>query len=776
MKKAVGKGKTVSRRPKGPHPPAPSPFGRGGAKTKDPAAADGRIRPLLERYCVLAGVKLHDRGGDLHELKLPAPERVHFRERAAVRVALSLEALEGSPGAEIAVLGSPFLANLVGAIRARGACRLDLGMIAPPGPHPLTPSPSGRGGTDLPIPVRNGTAHERESGLASHPIGRLLARVVLRAGAAVEEAIVESAVIDLSTGTRVSDEIAALFGELEAGRMKAAQPVAIREATFVVARAPQEMLQLLIADLREQSAERVAARQAVSETEVAAELERLDRYFASILADKTDQDEVGTITALHERRRAEEVRRYQVKAIVHPLQLAQARVLLQRAEWELRSARGPKARLAAQRALAGGAAWTIACPKCGRAPESLVVCVHQESSPPGPLSLRERGDEEGGHCACNACAAQCSVCQADFCADHGIAQCRVDDQPACEEHARVCPSCRMAHCSAHEGVCPHPLAPSPSGRGGTVTEQGHPACTTCLEACGSCGRLVCTKHAEQSAADAPKGSRRLCPACVRYCEGGSNEPVGVDEVVPCASCSKVVCTAHQSVCAVDGQVHCSRHLRRADGSGRLVCERHRAACTEEPDTIYASDEVAECASCGQQVCAPHSAECAVDQARHCTRHLEPLLDATGSIACAEHRKECHVDGGMFSLDGAQLCPVCAKDACGRHRATCSYCGRVVCSADIGQGKSPRCSTCAQLVAVATPPDEVVMAALAATGGQRSAGGRADRAWRIARDRTHVVVEVGLGWRRRTVLTLCHGETKPESVVTHSLVGSKRVTP
>ena len=256
----------------------------------------------------------------------------------------------------------------------------------------------------FPIPVRNGTAHRLKVGLVSHPIGRLLARVVLRAGAAVEEAIVESAVIDLSTGQPVSDEVAALFGELAAGRVKAAQPVKIPDVTFFAPRAPQEMLQLLIADLRQQSAERVVARQAVSETEVAVELERLDRYFASILADKTDQDEVGTITALHQRRRAEEVRRYQVKAMVHPLQLAQARVLLQRAEWELRSERGPKARLAAQRALAGGAAWSIACPKCGQSPKELVVCVHGSSppvplshgigsSPPGPLSLRERGNE-----------------------------------------------------------------------------------------------------------------------------------------------------------------------------------------------------------------------------------------------------------------------------------------------------------------------------------------------------------------------------------------------
>src|SRR6058998_793063 len=190
----------------------------------------------------------------------------------------------------------------------------------------------------------------------------------------------------------------------------------------------------------------------------------------------------------------------------------------------------------------------------------------------------------------------------------------------------MCPSCRMAHCTAHEGVC---------------ADGEHPACSACLEACGSCGRIVCNAHAEQSRADAPKGSRRLCAACLRYCEGGTNEPVGVDEVTQCASCGKSVCTAHQAVCAVDEQVHCSQHLRRTDNSRRLVCGRHRAACAEEAMAVFASDEVEEC-------------------------------------------------------------PVCGKDACAQHRCACGHCGRQVCTADLAP-QARRCATCAQLVAIVDPP-------------------------------------------------------------------------
>jgi hypothetical protein len=409
----------------------------------------------------------------------------------------------------------------------------------------------------------------------------------LRAGPVVEESVIESAVIDLATGTRADDQVTALFADLEARRIAPADPDDVPDATAVPPRAPAEMLQLLLGDLRERSAERVAARQAGAEQGVAAELERLDRYFASVLKDKTDPDDVRTITALHERRRAEEVRRHQVMAIVHPLQLAEARVLMQRVEWEIRSKGGVRARFAAQRPIAGSAAWILACPKCGRPPKELVVCVHEEGE-----EGRGKGDGEHkrGHCMCDACATRCSVCASDFCSDHGIAACRVDEQPACEQHARVCSSCRMAHCTAHEGIC---------------AEGDHPACSACLEACGSCGRIVCNRHAEHSKADAPKGSRRLCSACLRYCEGGTNEPVGVDEVAQCVSCGRSVCTAHQAVCAVDGAIQCSRHLRRADGSGRVVCERHRAACVAEPEAVFASDEVSACPVCGKTACAQH---------------------------------------------------------------------------------------------------------------------------------------------------------------------------
>ena len=652
------------------------------AADADPLA-DARIRPLLERYCGLAGVKQTALGPDHSKLSLPQAERPFFRDRERLSVAFSLDALERDPSAEIAVLGSPFLSQLIEAIRARAA-RLSLGLIAPSSPPatasesfrvPRSPRERGdRGGVDLPIPVRDGTVQSGSAKLAVHPVGRLVARVVLRAGAGVEEAVVESDVYDLAAGARLSDDLAVAFRDLEAGRVEPADPADAGKASTVPAREPGDLLRLLLGHLQEKSAERVAARRAAAEQALAAELGRLDRYFESILKEQSDPEAIGTVTALAERRRTEEIRRSQVKAVVHPLQLIDATVLMQRAEWQLESAHGRRATFSAQRSLSGGSAWVLACPHCGRPPTALVICRHD-------------------HCGCEACSSRCSVCAEDFCADHGIAQCRVDEQPACDEHVRVCPSCRLQHCTAHEGVC---------------AEDGHTACSACLAPCGSCGRVVCNRHAEQSGADAPKGSRRLCAACLKYCEGGTNEPVGADEVTQCASCGKSVCTAHQAVCVVDGQVHCSRHLRRTDTSRRLVCGRHRAGCVEEAMTLFASDEV-------------------------------------------------------------EQCPVCRKDACAQHRVACGYCGRHVCTADLEQ-PSRRCATCAQLATIADPPEHVVTAARAVTG---AGAPRASRAWRIARDKSHLVVELDLGFRRKAVFTLRHGDKVPDSVVRHSLLGAKR---
>src|SRR5437867_8921354 len=134
--------------------------------------ADARIRPLLERYCVLAGVKQTVLGPDHSKLSLPQAERPFFKDRERLSVAFSLDALERDPDAEIAVLGSPFLSQLIEAIRTRAA-RLSLGLLAPASAS----SPLSRGErmdeseVPLPIPVRDGTVKRRTTRVAVHAVG-----------------------------------------------------------------------------------------------------------------------------------------------------------------------------------------------------------------------------------------------------------------------------------------------------------------------------------------------------------------------------------------------------------------------------------------------------------------------------------------------------------------------------------------------------------------------------------------------------------------------------
>src|SRR5438874_343631 len=278
------------RKPRAAPPQAP--------RDADPLAGSA-LRPLLERYCKLAGVKQAALGPDHVELKLPPAERPFFRDRERVSVAFSLDALERDPEAEIAVLGSPFVSQVVEAIRAHGA-HLSLGLIASASSasSPLSRRERGTGGEDrrerrtggedlpergdeaveLPIPVRDGVAKPGATRLAVHPVGRLAARVVLRAGAGVEEAVVETDVYDLSAGAPAGADVAAAFRELEAGRVAPADPAAVTAAP-VPAREPGELLQLLVSHLRAGAAERVATRRAAAEQELAAELGRLDRYF-----------------------------------------------------------------------------------------------------------------------------------------------------------------------------------------------------------------------------------------------------------------------------------------------------------------------------------------------------------------------------------------------------------------------------------------------------------------------------------------------------------------
>src|SRR4029077_21203867 len=132
---------------------------------------------------------------------LPHGERKWFRNRSALRIAFTLDALEHEPEAEIAVLGSAFVYQLVAPIRPRGS-RAFHGQL-PPEQAP------GADVAELRVPITNGGADAARVDVAWHRVVRILARVVIRAGGNLEEHLLESRFIDATTGIAIREDIAA---------------------------------------------------------------------------------------------------------------------------------------------------------------------------------------------------------------------------------------------------------------------------------------------------------------------------------------------------------------------------------------------------------------------------------------------------------------------------------------------------------------------------------------------------------------------------------------
>lgn len=694
--------------------------------------ADARVRPLLERYVAAAGAELIDISDGLVELRIPRSDRRAFHDREQIRIAFTLDALERDPEAEIAVVGSPLVEQLVTAIRTRGS-RAFYGRLSPDLARDAEAA-------TLQVPIANATAGVPTVDAARHRIVRLLARVVVRAGSAVEEHLLESGFFDATTGVAIPEDVGNRCLETIPNDDEDGMAANATDAPVAASRRSAELVSLALADLRGSLEPRVKQLRADAQRALEAELHRIDGYYASLLSDSgtrngdaPDDAAKRLIEAEHARRRGEEERRHQVRAVVHPVQLSEWELLVQRARWELTTAKGVRAPLVAERWLNGNGSWVLACPECGTAnPQSFSVC-------------------KSGHVACDRCASSCGVCADVFCQEHGIAACHVDEQPICADHALICSSCQEPYCTAHEARC---------------AEGGHTACCTCVTPCAACNRGVCDEHAMMSSSSSPRGPRRLCMQCLEYCEGGTNERVGIDEVAQCSSCEKYVCEHHRSTCAVDHQVHCSKHLRRTDGSRRLVCEIHRAECALDPGSIHGSDEVGACAACGRVACDRHSHVCVEDGQRYCDKDAVMLRKEPGVFACRNHHSICHVDQGAFRLGQTSDCPICRKTACKAHVRNCGWCGRDVCITDVDAG-SGRCRTCRALRQTAEPTDNVLTAAAGLLGGRSN-----PKRWKVARDGAHTVVEVDLGWTRHVVFVVPHGDTVASGGRSHSAVGSR----
>lgn len=702
--------------PVGPAPQGPGGDASGAADLAGEDVIDRGILTLIEEYARLSGATLHRPEPHLLELRVDGDDASHFAGRSTHRLALSISAVQKDPDAELPVIGGKFWNGLLLAIRARGGRRVG-------GTVPSTVS----AGADIPdIPVRHASVALADHRHGIRRVARLVVKVILSAGTTVEEELVETTEIDLSSGLPVPPDVrlALQRAPLAADETAGAHPSPMTSSDRLMA--------TLVRDTEAQVSGRVRRLQAQSEQNLAAELARIDRYYQAVIEDIREASGAGSpgIRAAeheHNRRREEEIRRHRVRVEVEPVQVIEQGLSVEEATWTLTSSGGVPASLRGQRYLVGDGNWGIRCPTCGGVPQEITVC-------------------QGGHPVGTECASTCSVCGHAFCSSHGHQACAVDGAAMCERHAEECFSCGRVHCTDHRGAC----------------SEEHYACVECLVPCAACGRLICGKHRVDTVAEAPLGTRALCSDCVVYCEGATSEPVGRDEATPCATCGRHICQRHQVLCVVDQKPHCSSHLRRADRSRRFFCEAHEAHCDDEPDLVFASDEVHTCVECGRGSCNRHGAPCHGDDRWHCLAHLERLTDLPDAWGCAVHRTICHVDGRAFSAEGTAPCEICGRLACRTHRASCSWCGADVCRTD---KTGDRCVTCSGLLPTVDPPDAVVTAAAGIIDRPRV------RQWHLARDGGRYVVQLDLGWTRRMVLTVPHGSATATRVVRHSIFGS-----
>src|SRR5205807_2493364 len=177
--------------------------------------------------------------------RAPAPRARGYRGRRVKRTAARRPARKPRRKPRAAAPQAPRDADPLAGLALRPLleryCELAGVKQAALGPHHADPPSSDPEAVEPTLPVRDGTIKRRATRLAVHPVGRLVARVVLRAGAGVEEAVVETDVYDLSAGAPVGADLAAAFRELEAGRVPPADPAGAGAAT-VPAREAGELL------------------------------------------------------------------------------------------------------------------------------------------------------------------------------------------------------------------------------------------------------------------------------------------------------------------------------------------------------------------------------------------------------------------------------------------------------------------------------------------------------------------------------------------------------
>lgn len=691
---------------------------------------------LLSEYVSLAGGELEQPEEGLIRF---TPAREDVDRFGTVRlIALNPESMDLHPDAEVAIVGSRFVTDLLDAIRQHGT-RWNRGYLDPASHLDLADGVPA-------LPLRRGTVESANVSTRWVPYGRLTAAASIRIGHEVQDQLVVTGFFNLTNGSPLDAEG---MGAVSAGLSSTA--LGSQRGAYDVARSLPltQTLPAMLSDIENGLSATVADAGQTASRALARELKRLETYYGQLVAEarrrptNVSQDAVRAYEGDLERRRVEEIARHQVKVDLRPAQLEVVNILAQEVAYSLRDD-GHTGRLFGHRRLLGEPAWLVICPNCQATPDHWAVCT-------------------GGHVLCSSCSTDCSQCAASSCSAHGGGVCTDSDgrtHVLCADHLLSCPSCQGGYCTDHAAEC----------RVGQ-----HTSCLACSRECEACGSTVCRAHSVQTTTGAflpsedlpAERARTLCPACVRFCRGLRDEIRAVDEVDTCKVCGTSVCAEHAGVCTVTGDTQCLSHLTRTDRSRRLVGPHHQARCAAEPDLLFASDEIAPCSECGALFCSEHRVNCYYDGAEFCAEHAVGLRN--GEYSCAEHHGTCVVDKAPAKLSSLLTCPVCASPSCLTHSAECSSCGMPVCANDF-LVDSKTCRTCGGLRVVDQPDDRLLdaMAELVPDAGPV-------RRWEVGRDASRHVARATISrWGKTVTFVLNHGSNRATSALQHGVIFGRRL--
>lgn len=198
---------------------------------------------------------------------------------------------------------------------------------------------------------------------------------------------------------------------------------------------------------------------------------------------------------------------------------------------------------------------------------------------------------------------------------------------------------------------------------GTLCEQGHTACKTCMEICSACGTSICNVCDDEG---------YICSTC--------GEIICAHCVTKCASCGVILCPSHGYRCTTCGKIYCIECYEICEICGDSICTSHINKCSK-CDAFVCSNHIHKCSVCNELFCDNDIYKCSICNSNLCQTHAVKS-SYSKQVVCSEHSGLCSVCANVFALNELEQCTLCSSVLCPDHKKVCVSCNKVYCSEHI----------------------------------------------------------------------------------------------